>query len=74
MLAEGALQPNKILTMIYTQRLSTDESLGIQSLFQPIGRIARCTRRRYGAKNFTFISVAGHPRVVSNELGTTYRF
>jgi SAM-dependent methyltransferase len=32
MLAERALQQNKILTMIYTQRLSTDESLEIQSL------------------------------------------
>jgi SAM-dependent methyltransferase len=31
-LAERAFQQNKILTMIYTQRLSTDESLEIKSL------------------------------------------
>jgi SAM-dependent methyltransferase len=31
-LTERALQQNKILTMIYTQRLSTDESLELQSL------------------------------------------
>ena len=64
-LAERALRQNKMLTMIYTQRLSTDESLEIQSLSTDQA-YRKVYEKTIWGQEFHVYQCGSHPRVGSD--------